>query len=211
MCQDGCAYLRTLPVNKKTIEGASEYIKTCNYYPKCLVLHVTGNSLVTKLAEECAVGLHDLVLLAQYRFPGTKVVISEPFLRKLRTVRETENYKNSVDRLNKIVSDLVPDEYLIHHPNLQNFSDSTYFEYDGVHLNDNEGVKEFVRDIKSTTNPLLGLTNYQDYNSYSQIHKPAYKFSWRPSETQSEKFKSDVLEFVSSFADRRRRFLSEHY
>lgn len=155
----------TLGKNEKTVSGAYKHLRNCTLQPRCIVLHVAGNSLVDLSPEECVVQMYDLLEMCKKRFPMSAVVVSEVFGRFLGSSRQSDAYSYKLHRFNRLIRELLPARYIIAHSSID--SDMRrYLQSDGLHLN-SAGVRQFVQDMKLMVNRCLGLTEYSQYQGRS--------------------------------------------
>ena len=157
--------IKCLDKKKKNILGAQEYLAQYQKSPRIILLQVAANSLAdSDSAERCIVEYHDLLKMCITKFPHSKIVHSEVLPRLVDGHMATKFYFDKMHKFNSLIhNDIIQDPALIvQHPWLRD-PRSGHFRGDGLHLN-YTGIRQFVRDMKATINPLLGMPSYVSVN-----------------------------------------------
>ena len=133
-----------------------------------------------------------LVEQCKAKWPETKVIVGEILPRFYKNKAESQNFERKRINYNSKLADKskTMDFLVVEHNNLSQID----FQ-DGIHLND-IGVPTFVKNIKNTLDPLLGIHQDQaqnDANSYAR--KQFNSFSSRrnyPTQRSHEKSYNDT-------------------
>ena len=158
-------------LRKRTIHGATDYVKNCKLRPRTLILHVSGNSLVNYDVSQCVAQMSNILQLCGTKFPHTKILVSGSFPRKLGSAAVNERYRHKVNIFNDSIQRLVGEDAFISHPQLQNLDHDSAWCDDEVHLS-NVGVKILVTNLKRRLNPLLIQGSSRSHRLYTPRNKP---------------------------------------
>ena len=168
-------WIKTL--DEKNINGARDYIKTCQFKQKIVLYQVTSNDLVNNSVEYC---LHILKLLIQEtyeRYPDCQIIFGTPLLRKLDTEAQTNEYNTKCEELITKISDIEKIK-LINHSNIKLCPEFFVQEQDSpriIHLS-SKGIGLMVRNFKKMLNPLLGLGDYLDFDQFGRSRYTSQSF-----------------------------------
>lgn len=152
--------VHTLPRLSRNIDGAHEYLKSCNFLPKIIVLHVADNDLVNDNSVDGRYTYSRLTnLIKQYRkkFIDAEIIISSVLPRALGSTQMNKSILQKVNAFNRDMEIYMGEINMIHHPELCSVSASCFVQ-DRIHMSP-LGLKYFVRNMKHVTNRFLGMYN----------------------------------------------------
>ncbi|XP_063442538.1 uncharacterized protein LOC134722837 [Mytilus trossulus] len=123
-----------------------------------IAFHVGSNDLEESTPEDVAKNMERLILDTQRLVPGSNIIINAILPRFYRNAHSSKTYESKRSKCNSMLSDLC-NEYSLKFVKHENF---VQFHFtDGIHLNQNDGIPLYVRNLKHVVNPLLGVINDQ--------------------------------------------------
>ncbi|CAG2185067.1 unnamed protein product [Mytilus edulis] len=145
-------------LHDKTIRGASEFLLTGKLKANNIAFQVGSNDLEESTPEDVAKNMERLILDTQRLVPGSNIIINAILPRFYRNAHSSKTYESKRSKCNSMLSDLC-NEYSLKFVKHENF---VQFHFtDGIHLNQNDGIPLYVRNLKHVVNPLLGVINDQ--------------------------------------------------
>ncbi|CAG2234409.1 unnamed protein product [Mytilus edulis] len=145
-------------LHDKTIRGASEFLLTGKLKANNIAFQVGSNDLEDSTPEDVAKNMERLILNTQRLVPGSNIIINAILPRFYRNAHSSKTYESKRTKCNNMLSDLC-NEYSLKFVKHENF---VQFHFtDGIHLNHNDGIPLYVRNLKHVVNPLLGVINDQ--------------------------------------------------
>ena len=150
-------------LENKTIPGAMDYIKSCKLNPRCVLIQIGSNDLLTTQTKDCThekERMEELISLTTTRFNQATICISELLPRSLGNERPTDEYNRRIKLYNQWLQGLK----LVKVISQQGFSagDSTFYGRDGIHLTQ-KGTAQLVRNYKHVLNEVFHMKPYKDY------------------------------------------------
>lgn len=149
-------------LKEKYIHGAWNYIKSCKLRPSNIVFHAADNDLLSYEAIDCFYAMRDLVNFCCSKFPNAEIIVSRVFPRIYDNPSTTDIYIRRANEFNRLITSFMGVKNTVFHSNFHT-AEKPYF-YDGIHVT-GSGAAMWVRNLKNTLNPLLGLRPYSDYFS----------------------------------------------
>ncbi|CAG2222222.1 unnamed protein product [Mytilus edulis] len=119
---------------------------------------VGSNDLEDSTPEDVDKNMKRLILNTQRLVPGSNIIINAILPRFYRNAHSSKTYESKRTKCNNILSDLC-NEYSLKFVKHENFV--PFHFTDGIHLNHNDGIPLYVRNLKHVVNPLLGVINDQ--------------------------------------------------
>ena len=167
--------VKTLDNGKKHLDGALEYVKTCNLNPKVILLQAASNSLDSGSSiDSCLEKCQEIVQTCKSRFPNSHVCLSESLPRKTGD-NSKRGYNQKCMEFNARL-DSVSGATIVRHPNLNNTNTPSY-QNDRIHLSE-KGIARLIGNYKQSVNPLLGMKTYTaSSDNDSQGYKPKHVLS----------------------------------
>ena len=170
---------KVVTLEKKTIEGAINYVNTSYIKPRVVVLQVVGNTLTRSTVEDSIEQTKELVHKCNLKYPGAEVFVSQPLPRKLNSMKATEAYMNKAKEFTRQLGQALGDQFIIRHSNIPQAT-SDLFRPDGIHLNP-RGVARLVQSYKCAVSASLGVSYDPNRRLHQQSPKSADKQKYHQS------------------------------
>ena len=149
----------------KTVRGAQEFLNSGKLSADNILYQVGSNDLEMKDPSEVVEEIERLIINTKELLPQCRIIISQILPRFLRNQNFTNKYEEKRLKCNQFLNDLCNQYGLqyVKHENLHKM----HFN-DGIHLSRNGGIGSYVRNLKETMNPILGIK--QDERNKSGNH-----------------------------------------
>ena len=134
--------------------------------------------------------MSELIEVIKVKYPMTKILVGEILPRFYKDKSESKSFERKRIEYNSKLKMLCEKQGIdvIEHSNLTQIDFS-----DGIHLSQENGIPQFIRNMKEKLNPLLGVTNQMNtfkpsnnlQNSYQGYRQNAHTRYDQPKDTFS--------------------------
>lgn len=138
----------------KTVLGATKFIESGKVVSDNIMFQIGSNDLEYEEPDRVLQEIEQLVETTESMHPNSKIILAEIVPRFLRDIDRSVEYEQKRQQYNLLLKDYCSDKS-IPFVTYKHFRASDFT--DGIHLN-GTGIRILVRDIKTTTNPILGIT-----------------------------------------------------
>jgi ribonuclease HI len=149
-------------LEKKTIQGAIQFVEQSKIHAKVVVLHTSDNALTNHNAELCMKDTKTLISACDKKFNNPNVCIVKAMPR-FNNSTESKQYNQRACEFNAAL-DKTNNVTII---SADTIKERDYFDDGGVHLTPT-GFVCLVRSYKTAVNPILGLKDYNEYSNSPQ-------------------------------------------
>lgn len=152
---------RISTLNDKTIHGATEFVKMKKVISENIMFQIGSNDVDDTGLEigEIIENFENLIDVTKKEYPTAKIFVGELLPRFYENETYSENFETRRLQFNILLKDMCTDKELTLITN-ENMRESDF--YDGIHLNPN-GIKFYVRNLKTTINPHLNVKSPDNY------------------------------------------------
>lgn len=150
---------RVTVLRDKTVRGANEFLETGKLNgAKVICYQVGSNDLENKDADEVCREIQQLALKTKSGIPGCEVVLSEILPRYYNNNYESRAFESKRLVANEMLENFCEDAEIkmIKHQNI-----TQIHLIDGIHLRRKSGTGQYVRNLKSVINPIIGVKSQE--------------------------------------------------